>query len=100
MKKLSLSNRIANYLEKQGCWIHSADLERLALEAGYKSSNSGRRCREMESGHLSNGRICPKILERKLVNGSVMYKFIREEKPIIKTHYRVPDINKLITLFK
>jgi len=100
MKKLSLSNRIANYLEKQGCWIHSADLERLALEAGYKSSNSGRRCREMESGHLSNGRICPKILERKLVNGSVMYKFIREEKPIPDNGATVGVSGGIITLFK
>ena len=67
MKKLSLSNRIANYLEKQGCWIHSADLERLALDAGYKSSNAGRRCREMQNEG---------ILERKLEKGSVLYRYV------------------------
>lgn len=75
MKK-SLSERTLEYLRRQACWICSADLERLALQAGYKSSNVGRRCREMVSGKLSDGRICPITLERKEVNGVVWYKAI------------------------
>lgn len=66
MKKLSLSKRIENYIFKQNGWVHSGEIERLALQAGYKSSNAGRRCREMQNEG---------ILERKLENGSVLYKY-------------------------
>ena len=84
MKKLSLSNRIANYLEKQGCWIHSADLERLALEAGYKSSNAGRRCREMQNEG---------ILERKLEKGSVLYRYVVKYKDdLLSKEVRCPIV--------
>ena len=67
MKKLSLSKRIELYLEKQGGFIHSGEIERLALGAGYKASNAGRRCREMQNEG---------ILERKEEKGSVLYKHI------------------------
>ena len=66
MKKISLSRRIENYLFKQNGWIHSGELERLALQAGYKASNAGRRCREMQNEG---------ILDRKEERGSVLYKY-------------------------
>lgn len=74
--KESLSKRIEKYLRKYDGWLHSAEIERLALQAGYKSSNAGRRCREMTSGKLSNGRTCPIVLERKEEKGSVLYRAI------------------------
>ena len=64
--KISLSKRIENYLKKYDGWMHSGEIERLALNAGYKSSNAGRRCREMQNDG---------ILERKLEKGSVLYKY-------------------------
>jgi len=67
MEKISLSKRIENYCFKQNGWVHSGTLERLALEAGYKSSNAGRRCREMQNDG---------ILERKLEKGSVLYRYV------------------------
>lgn len=66
MKKLSLSKRIEEYLEKQPGWVHSGEIERLALGAGYKASNSGRRCREMQNEG---------IIDRKLEKGSVLYRY-------------------------
>ena len=67
MEKLSLSKRIEEYLRKQDGWVHSGEIERLALHAGYKSSNAGRRCREMQNEG---------ILERKLEKGSVLYRYL------------------------
>ena len=75
MKQLSLSNRILNYIRKQyPDWVNGGTLERLSLEAGYKASNGSRRAREMESGNLSNGKICPVTLIRKEEGGSVWYQ--------------------------
>lgn len=71
MKKLSLSKRIEKYLEKRyPDFVHSGEIERLALQAGYKSSNAGRRCREMQNEG---------ILERKLENGSVLYRYLKPD---------------------
>ena len=55
MKKPILSSRIQKYCQKKyPDWICSGEIERLALQAGYKSTNAGRRCREMENGKWSN----------------------------------------------
>lgn len=73
-KKLSLSKRIENYLRKQGTWIHGGELERLAMNVGYKASNCGRRCRELhEAG----------TLERKEEKGHVWYKYKPQEHTIM-----------------
>lgn len=50
--KPSLQQRILNYLTARKGWINSGEIERLALGAGYKSSNSGRRCRELQNDGL------------------------------------------------
>src|SRR3990167_1247746 len=92
-KKLSLSKRIENYLEKQGVWVHSRDLERLAMEAGYKSSNAGRRCREMVSGKNSAGLPIPITLERKEERGSVWYKYKQNVKVEVKPKVKVVERN-------
>lgn len=65
-EKISLRNRMVDYLRKQEGWINGGELERLALSAGYKASNISRRAREC----AAEG-----ILERKEERGSVLYKF-------------------------
>lgn len=83
MKKTSLKNRILNYARNHSMeWINGGVYERFALEAGYKSSNASRRCREMESGKLSDGKTCPKVLIKEERNGSVWYKYKPVEKII------------------
>jgi len=85
MKKPSLSKRIQNYLQKMNCYVNSGEIERLALQAGFKSSNAGRRYREMVTGKLSDGKTCPIVLERKEdEKGIVWYKYKTEDKPQIK----------------
>jgi len=74
MTELSLKARILKYLrnhypEK----INGGDIERLTLSAGYKASNGSRRCREMRSGKLSNGRTCPIVIDGEEKGGSVWY---------------------------
>ncbi len=45
---MSLSKQILNHLEKcHPYFVHSAELEKLAGQWGYKASNCGRRCREL-----------------------------------------------------
>lgn len=48
----SLTNKIQRYLKswsvyKPDYWVNGGEIERLAQEKGYKSSNASRRCREM-----------------------------------------------------
>lgn len=81
MKKVSLSKRILNYCRARQTWISGGELERLAMEAGFKSSNAGRRCREMESGISSDGRPCEIVLERRMISGTVFYKALPKEIP-------------------
>ncbi len=64
--KLSLKKRIENFLRGCGIWISGLNIEKLALNAGYKSSNASRRCREL----VNEG-----ILERReTIYGYVEYK--------------------------
>jgi len=44
---MSLKNRIVKYVYRSDGWVHSGKLERLAMDAGYKAGNAGRRCREL-----------------------------------------------------
>ena len=41
--------------EKYPRFVNGGDFERLAMDNGYKASNAGRRCRELETGKDSNG---------------------------------------------
>ena len=46
---MSLKNEIITFLSRQyPRIIHSGEIERFAMDMGYKASNSGRRCRELE----------------------------------------------------
>ncbi len=66
MTKLSLKNRITRYVYRKNGWVHGGQLEKLAMDAGYKAGNAGRRCRELEEAN---------IFERKENDkGHVMYK--------------------------
>jgi len=66
-RQISLKNRIVNYFEqRKNIWVNGGEIERNALETGYKASNASRRLREL----ANEG-----ILERKLDDsGSVWYK--------------------------
>lgn len=73
--KQSLRDRILAYYRKNaGTWISGGEIERLvALNTTYKSSNAGRRCRELcEDG----------LLERKEVKGTVFYRYIPQPKQV------------------
>ena len=89
MKKESLSKRILNYIRKQyPNYINGGEIERLTLSVSYKASNGSRRCREMESGKLSNGKTCPIVLEKKEEGGSVWY---RATPPKEINEYKIED---------
>lgn len=72
MSDLSLKDRALRYIEATTAhdpdiWINGGELERLALIAGYKSSNVSRRCRELHAEGL--------ILRRENEKGHVEYRF-------------------------
>ena len=97
MAKESLSKRILKYIrnhypEK----INGGEIERLTLSAGYKASNGSRRCREMASGNLSNGKTCPIVLDREEKGGSVWYWALP---PKETTQYTNED-GKVIIVYK
>lgn len=52
MEKISLSERILNYLRKYPVYWNGGEIERLALTAGYKASNASRRLRELHEEGL------------------------------------------------
>lgn len=52
MKKPGLKKRIESYLQQWKAydpqkWLNGGELERLAMNNGYKASNASRRCREL-----------------------------------------------------
>ena len=99
MRKPSLSKRIERYCRKNyPSWIPSMTLERLALQEGYKSSNAGRRCREMQSGKLSDGKTCPIVLERREVEGVVEYRYLMSN--VQRVSYRIPELDKEIIMYQ
>jgi hypothetical protein len=68
MEKISLKQKIKAYAQGKRDWFNGGDLERLAMDNGYKAANSGRRARELENEG---------ILERRLSDGgSVEYRFV------------------------
>lgn len=73
MKKKSLSDRIYDYLKKVKVWIHSGEIEKMAIQAGYKGSTAGRVCRLL----AEEGKIARK--EEK----SVWYKYAPQERKIL-----------------
>lgn len=76
----SLKSRIYKYMCRKGGWIHSGVIERLAMDAGYKASNSGRRLRELcEAGSIE------RMLNEK---GHVLY---RAEKPKMIYEYKTDN---------
>jgi hypothetical protein len=80
MNKLSLKDRIANYVKNKGVWVPGKEIEELTMKyTTYKASNASRRCREMESGKTSNGGICPILFESRKVNGAVQYRWCPKE---------------------
>lgn len=86
---ISLKERIENYLKRKADWVNGGEIERLALEAGYKASNASRRCREMESGILSDGKTCPIVLEKKIQGKSVWYRHLNGEVKVEKKEPKV-----------
>lgn len=77
MEVTSLKSRIARYFKERDHWINAGDIERLAMEKGYKSSNASRRLRELaEDG----------VLERELRKGkktvSVWYRWRKPVMPV------------------
>lgn len=72
-------------------WINGGTLERLALAAGYKSSNISRRARELaEKTYDTSGREIPPVLDRREnIKGHVEYKWRKVEKII--SSYEVRD---------
>lgn len=97
MKKQSLRSRIEAFFKKQpDAWISGGFIEELAMKcvrengSHYKASNASRRLREMESGRLSEGKKCPKVLDaRTNEKGHVEYKWHKTEKII--SSYEVVD---------
>lgn len=68
-KFMSLSNQIITKLQEEyPQWVHSGELERLAMQNGYKASNGGRRAREL----VNAGKI-QKSYDKK---NTVVYKYI------------------------
>lgn len=78
MTKKTLRQRLISYLKRNGGFVNGGELERLALDAGFKASTVSRRARECaEEG----------IIERKEEKGSVWYR------------YKSREVKKVVTLF-
>lgn len=52
VEKKSLHTIILEHLDERGDWINGGDIERLAMDHGYKASNASRRMREMYEDKL------------------------------------------------
>lgn len=63
-KVLSLKEQIYRFASSTK-WENGAVFERLAMERGFKSSNAGRRCRDL---------VTAKRFERKIIDGTVWYR--------------------------
>lgn len=84
---MSLRQRIENHLKSAGGWTNGGEIERLAMNAGFKSSNASRRLRELESGIYSGViKHDPKIAVR--YKPSAEYKWLTDEQ---KKHYIPTD---------
>jgi hypothetical protein len=47
MRNESLKERIYHYINGSDKFLNGGEIERLAMDAGYKASNASRRCREL-----------------------------------------------------
>ena len=75
--KISLKTKITIHLKGiYPHWLHSGDLERFGMAEGQKGETTGRRARELAASG---------VLERKEVNGSVLYRYKTQD---IKTTFR------------
>lgn len=77
MQIKSLKERILDYLSNTSDFVNGGEIERLAMEKGFKASNASRRLRELaEEG----------VLEREERKGkkrmSVWYRYKRVEMPV------------------
>lgn len=92
-QKISLRERILTYLRKvYPEWKNGSEIERLAMTIGYKASNASRRCREMATGKLSDGRTCPIVLEDKIEKGTVWYRALKPKNVSI---YKVEELGEV-----
>jgi hypothetical protein len=80
MKKLSLKTQLLERLQKYGDWVPRGRIEEKSKEWGFLAENGNRRCREMVSGKLSNGKTCPIVLEVRGKGKSVEYRYLKREK--------------------
>lgn len=65
--QINIQNRLYDiWLEDKERFTNGGEIERFALETGFKASNASRRCREL----VNEG-----ILERKESKGSVWYRY-------------------------
>lgn len=72
MKTVSLKDRILKYLQNRpGVKISGGELEKLAMGAGFKPSNGGRRARELRASGLIKG---------EEIKGSIWYWYQDPEK--------------------
>lgn len=89
MKK-SLSQELLEALRNKNGWVHSVELEDLARSLGYKSSNSGRRMRELfNAGKVER--------EYRLHDGVriVYYKYIDHRPPQVLPQYQRESVRQL-----
>ena len=80
--KISLKTKLITFAKGKNGWINGGEFERLAMNEGFKSSNAGRRCREM--ANLG-------ILERRISGKSVEYRYKTQD---ITTTFR-PEFTQL-----
>ena len=73
--KQSLRKKILHYLTGRN-WVNGMELEKRAIEWGYKPSNCSRRCRELAQMGL---------IDRKIENKCVFYKL--PERPIMRFNF-------------
>ena len=75
MTKISLREKLITFAKGKNGWINGTEFERLAMNEGFKSSNAGRRCRELATAGT---------LERRMNGKSVEYRWkpISQEKNV------------------
>lgn len=57
VSQTSLKNRIYSYINSRNYWINGGEIEKLAMETGYKASNASRRLRELSEDGVIDRKI-------------------------------------------
>jgi hypothetical protein len=71
--QIAIQNRLYDvWTKNREEWTNGGEVERFAMELGYKASNASRRCREL----ASEG-----VLDRREINGSVWYRYVPKFQP-------------------